>query len=43
MPLWAVSDVGLKIVSHYYNKSIKDNNGENEAVVFAKILTEEQK
>lgn len=43
MPLWPVSDVGLKIVSHFYNKSIKDNNGENEAVVFAKILTEEQK
>lgn len=43
MPLWPVSDVGLKIVSHFYNKSIKDNNGKNEAVVFAKILTDEQK
>nr|WP_236264027.1 alpha-L-fucosidase [Dysgonomonas sp. Marseille-P4677] len=43
MPLWPVSDVGLKVVSHFYNKSIKENNGKNEAVVFAKILTEEQK
>lgn len=43
LPLWPVSDVGLKVVSHLYNKSIKDNNGKNEAVVFGKILTEEQK
>lgn len=43
MPLWPVSDVGLKAVAHYYNKSVKDNKGKNEAVVFAKILTEEQK
>lgn len=43
LPLWPVSDAGLKIVSHFYNKSIKENNGKNEAVVFAKILTDEQK
>lgn len=43
MPLWPVSDVGLKAVAHLYNKSVKENNGNNEAVVFAKILTEEQK
>lgn len=43
MPLWPVSDVGLKVVSHFYNKSIKENNGKNEAVVFAKILTDDQK
>ena len=43
MPLWPVSDVGLKAVAHFYNKSIKDNNGKNEAVVFAKVLTDEQK
>lgn len=42
MPLWPVSDVGLKVVSHLYNKSIAEN-GVNNAVVFAKILTEEQK
>lgn len=43
MPLWPVSDVGLKTVAHFYNKSIKDNNGKNEAVVFAKILSDSQK
>ena len=43
MPLWPVSDAGLRSVAHFYNKSIKDNNGKNEAVVFAKILTEDQK
>lgn len=43
MPLWPVSDVGLQVVSHFYNKSIKENNGLNNAVVFAKILTEDQK
>lgn len=43
MPLWPISDVGLKTVAHFYNNSIKKNKGRNEAVVFAKILTEEQK
>ncbi|BES61738.1 alpha-L-fucosidase [Dysgonomonas capnocytophagoides] len=43
LPLWPVSDVGLKAVSHYYNKSIKENNGKNEVVVFGKILNEDQK
>lgn len=43
MPLWPISDAGLRAVAHFYNKSLKDNNGKNEAVVFAKILTEEQK
>lgn len=43
LPLWPVSDVGLRITAHLYNKSIKENNGKNEAVVFGKILTDEQK
>ena len=43
MPLWPVSDAGLRVVAHLYNKSIKENNGKNEAVVFAKILSDEQK
>ncbi len=43
MPLWPISDVGLKAVAHFYNKSVKENNGKNEAVVFAKVLTDEQK
>lgn len=43
MPLWPVSDAGLRTVAHLYNKNMKKNKGRNEAVVFAKILTEEQK
>ncbi len=43
MPLWPVSDVGLRVSAHFYNKSIKENYGQNEAVIFAKILTDEQK
>ncbi len=43
MPLWPVSDVGLRTVAHFYNKSIKEHGGKNEAVVFAKILTDQQK
>ena len=43
MPLWPVSDAGLRTVAHFYNKSIKEHEGKNEAVVFAKILTDEQK
>lgn len=43
MPLWPVSDAGLRTVAHFYNKSLKDNKGKNEAVVFAKVLTDDQK
>ena len=43
MPLWPVSDAGLRVSAHFYNKSVKENNGTNEAVMFAKILTDEQK
>lgn len=43
LPLWPISDVGLKAVSHFYNKSEKENNGLNKAVVLGKILSDEQK
>ncbi len=43
MPLWPVSDAGLRAVTHLYNKSVSENEGRNEAVVFAKILTDDQK
>lgn len=42
LPLWPISDVGLKIATHLYNKSIKENNSQ-EAVIFGKILDEEQR
>jgi alpha-L-fucosidase len=43
LPLWPVSDVGLKIAAHYYNRNMTLHNGQNEAVLFGKILTDEQK
>ncbi|MGI6224462.1 MAG: alpha-L-fucosidase [Prevotella sp.] len=43
LPLWPVSDCGLKILAHLYNKSIAEHNGKNEAVATGKVLTEEQK
>lgn len=43
MPLWPANDAGLRAVTHFYNKSVNENGGKNEAVVFAKILNNEQK
>ncbi len=42
LPLWPVSDAGLKIAAHFYNKSLK-KNGSIEAVIFGKILDEAQR
>lgn len=42
LPLWPVSDVGLRIAAHFYNKSIKDH-GELRAVINSKILDENQR
>lgn len=42
LPLWPVSDAGLRIAAHFYNTDIK-RNGNLDAVIFGKILTEEQK
>jgi alpha-L-fucosidase len=42
LPLWPVSDVGLKIASHLYNKSVK-KHGSLKAVINGKILDKEQR
>ena len=42
LPLWPVSDVGLRIAAHYYNKSIKDH-GDLRVVINGKILNEDQR
>jgi alpha-L-fucosidase len=41
-PMWPISDAGLRIAAHLYNKSIKDH-GELRAVVNGKILDEHQR
>jgi len=42
LPFWPVSDAGLRIAAHLYNKSIKDH-GELRAVINGKILDENQR
>lgn len=43
VPFYPVSDAGLKIAAHFYNHNMATNGGRNEAVMFGKILTDEQK
>lgn len=43
LPLYPVSDAGLKIAAHFYNSNMASHNGKLEAVLFGKILTAEQK
>ncbi|MGC3977693.1 MAG: alpha-L-fucosidase [Paludibacteraceae bacterium] len=43
LPFYKISDVGLKIAAHMYNKSASEHNGQNQAVIFGKILSEQQK
>jgi alpha-L-fucosidase len=41
LPLWPVSDAGLKIAAHFYNGNNQRNG--NDGVLFAKILDAEQR
>jgi alpha-L-fucosidase len=43
LPLYPVSDAGLKIAAHYYNHYMATHNGKLDAVLFGKVLTDEQK
>ncbi len=42
LPMWPISDVGLRITAHLYNKSIKDK-GKLTGVINGKILDENQR
>ena len=42
LPFYPLSDAGLRIAAHMYNHSMALHNGKNEAVVFGKILQNEQ-
>ncbi len=41
LPLWPVSDAGLKVAAHFYNSNDKWNG--NDGVLFGKILNAEQR
>ena len=43
LPLYPVSDAGLKIAADFYNHNMATHNDKLEAVLFGKILTNEQK
>jgi alpha-L-fucosidase len=43
LPLWPVSDAGLRIAAHLYNSNIKRNGGKLQAVLNGKILDEQQR
>jgi alpha-L-fucosidase len=42
LPLWPISDAGLRIAAHLYNNSMKRHGGKLEAVLNGKVLTPEQ-
>jgi alpha-L-fucosidase len=42
LPLWPVSDAGLKIAADFYNFNVKQHDGKLEAVLFGKMLSESQ-
>ena len=42
LPLWPVSDAGLKIAAHFYNTNLK-RKGVGAGALFGKILTEDQR
>lgn len=43
LPFYPVSDAGMKIAAHFYNHSMATHKGKLEAVLFGKILNENQR
>ena len=43
LPFYPISDAGLKITAHFYNHYMATHDGKLDAVVFGKILDEEQR
>jgi alpha-L-fucosidase len=42
LPLWPVSDAGLKIAADFYNFNMQQHDGKLEAVLFGKMLSEDE-
>jgi alpha-L-fucosidase len=43
LPLWPISDAGLKIMAHFYNSNMAQHNGQLQGVLFGKDLNPEQR
>jgi len=42
LPLWPISDAGLKIAAHFYNRNLQWHGTNDDGVLFGKILTPDQ-
>lgn len=42
LPLWPVSDAGLKLAAHFYNSNLAKSGGTSNGVLFGKILDDKQ-
>ncbi|TWT90863.1 Alpha-L-fucosidase [Pseudobythopirellula maris] len=43
LPLWPVSDAGLKLAAHFYNTNLRKTGGASNGVLFGKVLSDDQK
>jgi len=43
LPLWPVSDAGLKIAADFYNANMQEHDGKLEAVILGKTLDEDER
>jgi len=43
LPLWPVSDAGLKIAAHFYNRNNQMHGADDDGVLFGKILDSDQR
>lgn len=43
LPLWPISDAGLRLAAHLYNSNMKVHGGRLEAVLNGKVLNEQQR
>ena len=43
LPFYPLNDVGLRIAAHFYNHNMSEHKGKNEAVIFGKILNDQQR
>ncbi len=43
LPLWPISDAGLKIAAHFYNSNNGRNGGNDDGILFGKILDARQR
>lgn len=43
LPLYPISDAGMKIAAHFYNHNMQQHKGKEKGVIFGKILNDEQR